>query len=413
MCRAISSGRIHPNARDFPFARDHSLAHWGARWVPRLSSRAHSADIFIIGGGPAGLATAIVAAQHGFRVAVADQSRPPIDKACGEGLMPDTLTALKMLGIRFAPAEGVPFRGIRFQDADHLVFAQAEFGHGVGLGLRRTLLHTRLVRRASELNVALLWGRRVTLASDGQVFCDDQAVRCHWMIGADGEASPFRRWASLGQTQYERIRFACRQHFRTSPWTDFVEVYWGRDCQIVVAPVAAEEICIAVTSRNPRLRFGEALSQVPALAARLRGITSVNSIRGARTALRRLKRVCRGRFAVVGDASGSVDPLTGEGIGLAFQQALALMEAIKEGDLQSYQAAHDRIGRAPRMMSRLLLMMDAHPCLRRRALRVLAAEPSLFSRLLRFDIGELALSKLGMGHVLRLGRRMLTPGWEL
>jgi flavin-dependent dehydrogenase len=233
------------------------------------------------------------------------------------------------------------------------------------------------------------------------------------VIGADGEASPFRRWAGLEQARYEQIRFAARQHFRMAPWTDLVEVYWARDCQIVVAPIASEELCIAVTSRSPRLRFREALSQAPALASRLRNWCPLDRVRGARAALRRLRRVCHGRFALVGDASGSVDPLTGEGIGLAFTQAAALVEAIKHNDLQSYQAAHDCIGRASRLMSRLMLMMDAHPHLRRRALRILAAEPSLFSRLLNVNVGELALSKFGVGPALRLGWRMLAPGWEL
>ena len=379
----------------------------------RMNSPAHSPDIFIVGGGPAGLATAILAAQRGLRVAVADHNHSPIDKACGEGLMPDTLAAMQTLGITVGYGEAVPFRGIRFQDADSQTCVEAEFGQGFGLGLRRTVLHAKLVERAAELGVALLWGSRVTLDRGRQIICESQPVRARWVIGADGEASPFRKWAALEQTRYEHIRFAARQHFRAAPWTDFVEVYWARDCQIVVAPIASEELCIAVTSRSPRLRFREALSQVPALSSRLRGMSAPNSARGARAALRRLSRVYRGRFALVGDASGSVDPLTGEGIGLAFKQGAALVDAIKCDDLQSYQAAHDRMGRAPRLMSRLMLMMDAHPHLRQRALRVLAAEPSLFSRLLNVNVGEFTLSKFGVSHALRLGWRVLTPDWEL
>jgi flavin-dependent dehydrogenase len=378
-----------------------------------MNSFEYSPDVFVVGGGPAGLASAILAAQRGLRVAVADHNRPPIDKTCGEGLMPDTLAAMKTMGISVGDGEAVPFRGIRFHDADSLTCVEAEFGEGFGLGLRRTALHAKLAERAAELGVTLLWGSRVTLDRDGLVFCESQPVQSKCVIGADGEASPFRKWAALEQTRYEQIRFAARQHFRAAPWSDFVEVYWARDCQITVAPIASEELCIAVTSRSPRLRFREALTQVPTLASRLRGISALNSVRGARAALRRLRRVWRGRFALVGDASGSVDPLTGEGIGLAFRQAAALVEAIKRNDLQWYQAEHDRLGRAPRLMSKLMLMMDAHPRLRQRALRMLAAEPFLFSRLLNVNVGELTLSKFGVGHALRLGWRMLTPGGEL
>jgi len=56
-------------------------------------------DVFIVGGGPAGLAAAIAARQKGFSVVLADGSEPPIDKACGEGMMPGTLEALAALGV--------------------------------------------------------------------------------------------------------------------------------------------------------------------------------------------------------------------------------------------------------------------------------------------------------------------------
>jgi flavin-dependent dehydrogenase len=373
----------------------------------------YSPDIFIIGGGPAGLASAILAAGAGLWVAVADHNRPPIDKTCGQGLMPDTLAAMKTLGVSIGAGEAIPFRGIRFHDANGFSCVQAEFGQGFGLGLRRTALHAKLAERAAALGVELLWGSRVALGRDAQIFCDGVPVRCKWVIGADGEASLFRKWANLEEVRQERVRFAARQHFRSAPWSDFVEVYWARDCQIFVAAVASDEVCVAVTSGDPRLRFGEALAQVPALASRLRGMSTANSVRGSRASLRRLKKVCRGQFALLGDASGSVDPLTGEGIGLAFKQAAALVEAIKHNNLKWYQAEHDRIGRAPRLMSRLMLMMDAHPRLRRRALRVLAAEPSLFSRLLEVNIGARRPSKFGVGPALRLGWRMFAPSLEL
>ena len=60
----------------------------------RSGSLSNETDVFVIGGGPAGLAAAIAARQQGLRVLVADGAKPPIDKACGEVLMPDAITAL-------------------------------------------------------------------------------------------------------------------------------------------------------------------------------------------------------------------------------------------------------------------------------------------------------------------------------
>lgn len=374
-----------------------------------MNSFAHSPDIFIVGGGPAGLAAAILAVQRGYRVAVADYARPPIDKACGEGLMPDTVEALKALGIALGSDETVPFRGIRFHDSTDGSSAAARFATGEGVGLRRTVFHAKLVERADTLGVALLWGSRITL-QNGQLVCEGWPVRSRWVIGADGEASRVRKWAGLEPTRYEKIRFGQRQHFRVAPWSDFVEVYWARDCQIVVGPVGSEEVCVAVTSRSPGLKFADALAQVPELAARLRGTCPLDRVRGARAALRRLKRVYRHGFALIGDASGSVDPLTGEGIGLGLKQAAALVKAIDGGDLRLYQAAHDRIGRMPRFMSRLMLIMDGHSRLRQRALRALAAEPSLFSYLLNAQIASPSESKFGLHDAARFGWRLVSAG---
>src|SRR5438067_11460222 len=110
-----------------------------------------STDIFVIGGGPAGLAAAIAARRRGFRVTVADCSVPPIDKACGEGIMPDGLAAARALGLDFEAAGGHRFRGIRFAHGDTSV--QACFPNGCGMGLRRTDLHSLMVDHAIRAGV--------------------------------------------------------------------------------------------------------------------------------------------------------------------------------------------------------------------------------------------------------------------
>jgi len=362
-------------------------------------------DVFIAGGGPAGLATGIAIRQRGLRVRMADPAQPPIDKACGEGLMPNTVTSLKELGVSLCPGDAIPFRGIRFINEG--VAAEGAFTESYGLGIRRTILHKALVERAVETGVECLWGARVTRIAGGEVWLDSRRVQCRWIIAADGQKSQVRKWSGLDRGQPQETRYGFRQHFRVAPWTNFVEVHWGSNCQIVVTPVRRDEVCLVVTSRLPRIRLKEALLQFPEIVRRLEGRSAITKDLGAISALRVLRTVCRGPVALVGDASGSVDSLTGEGLGLAFRQAEALAEAIACDDLSLYQAAHRRINRLPEMMSRLLLALENRPRLRRRTILALAKEPHLFERLLAAHSGTFSPLTMGFGNMLRLGRRLI------
>src|ERR1700716_3208058 len=120
--------------------------------------------VLVIGGGPAGLAVAIAARLKGFDVTVADGAKPPIDKACGEGLMPGTMAALHELGIAICPCDGQVFRGIRFTDAETSV--EASFPGAGGFGVRRTVLHQKMVERARECGITLLWNTPIAGSSN-------------------------------------------------------------------------------------------------------------------------------------------------------------------------------------------------------------------------------------------------------
>ena len=94
-----------------------------------MAATVDATDVFVIGGGPAGLAAAIAARQKGLHAIVADGSEPPIDKPCGEGLLPETQAALRDLGISADDLGGYPLRGIRFvrrRDQVAAAFPQGE-----------------------------------------------------------------------------------------------------------------------------------------------------------------------------------------------------------------------------------------------------------------------------------------------
>jgi menaquinone-9 beta-reductase len=335
------------------------------------------ADVFVIGGGPAGLAAAIAARQRGFTVTVADCARPPIDKACGEGMMPDGVAAARVLGVNVEEA-GQPFPGIRFCEGAESV--QARFPHGQGFGLRRTALHQLLLDRASDAGVQMHWGERVGLFED---------IRARWIIGADGGRSAVRRWAGLDASVHDTHRFGFRREYRLRPWTEFMEVHWDGACELFVTPVADNEICVVLISGDPALRLDDALPRFPDVARQLAGAQATTE-RGGISASRRFERIAAGRVALIGDASGSVDAVTGEGLCLLFQQAGALAAALEAGDLSRYQREHRRIGRRAEFMANVMLLLDGHQKLRRRAIRTMSSCPQLFARMLAMHVGDFA-----------------------
>jgi flavin-dependent dehydrogenase len=351
-----------------------------------LTASPKNIDVFVVGGGPAGLAAAIAARLKGFDVVVADVRQPPIDKPCGEGLMPDSLGALRRLGVTLDDVEqSFPFRGIRFHGSG--VSVAAVFPEGPAVGIRRTRLHEILIQRAQEAGVSMLWGTRVKGVQGETVLLDGAAVQSRWVIGADGQNSRVRCWADLDAAGHDSARYGFRRHYRVAPWTDHMEIYWGSGYQMYVTPVSSREVCAAVISRDSHLRFDNALPQFPELDSRLAQASAFTVEQGSVSASRRLRRVFHDRTILIGDASGSVDAITGEGLSLSFHQALAMADALVNEDLAAYQTEHRRLMRRPAFMASLMLSLDRFPWLRSTALHAMAFQPAIFEKLLAVHVG--------------------------
>ena len=350
-------------------------------------------DVFVIGGGPAGLAVAIAARQKGLRATVADGSAPPIDKPCGEGLMVEAQAALGDLGVSADDLSGYPVRGIRFVQRDDQV--AAAFPKGRGIGIRRTILHEMLVKRARDCGVQFLWNTSVSGILQGGARTSRGAVNAKWIVGADGSGSRVRRWSGLDANHARSLRPAARRHYLVTPWTEFVEIYWGERCQAYVTPLSNQEVCIVLTvAAAQEADFDLALQNWPQLQERLAGAELSSRERGAVTFMHRLRHVVNGHVALLGDASGGVDAITGEGLRLCFRQALALADAMEAGDLRVYERAHKKLMLRPAFIGRLMLLLAGNDMLRERAIRSMAAKPEILDKLLAIHMGHAATTEV-------------------
>jgi len=167
---------------------------------------------------------------------------------------------------------------------------------------------------------------------------------------------------------------------------------------------------VALVWSGSKGSFDTLVCRFPSLQRRLAGAEVASKDRGAGPFEQRCSNVVRGNLALVGDASGYLDPITGEGMALAFHQAFALVDAIVAGDLRQYAKVHPRIGRVPLVLTRLLLWVEERPRLRRRVMRALAADSRAFSKLLGVHSRELALYRLGAGTVFRLSWLLASRG---
>lgn len=334
----------------------------------------YDTDLLIVGGGPAGLAAALHARRQGLSVIVVEPRDNPIDKACGEGLMPGGLAALTSLGVD--PA-GIPFRGIAYVNERRRV--EAQFRSGPGRGVRRITLHAALAARAKEEDTE--WIRaRVTSVTQDTHSVTAAGMRAKWMVAADGLHSAVRRAVGIKATAGTPRRYGVRWHFRVPIWSQFVEVHWSRWGEAYVTPVEPNLVGVAILScQRPELDW------FPWLANRLRD-ASRGHPRGCGPLRQVVSRRVAGRVLLVGDAAGYEDALTGEGVSLAVKQAAAAVRAIVDDAPSTYENAWYRATRDYRLLTRGLVLASTPPLTRRAIVPACALLPAAF----RYGVNVLA-----------------------
>jgi geranylgeranyl reductase family protein len=296
-------------------------------------------DIVILGGGPAGAATARTAVGLGLNTLLIDKARFPRDKLCGGLFTGRALSEYRRI-FRRDPPEGL------FEERRAISFFMGDRPMGrmdgvppMYLTMRRTL-DAHLLEMARKAGADTLTGCRVAeidLAANLVVLEDGTRIRYRVLVGADGVTSSVARAlfgrpfdpATIGLALEKEMPPVTDPETANTVRVDFGAADWGYGWSF--PKLGSTTVGIGgLQTRNPEMkanlhRYADMLGQGDATG--MKGhFLPFGDYRD---------RPGRGNALLTGDAAGFVDPITGEGIAHALasgrKAAEAASRAIREG----------------------------------------------------------------------------------
>lgn len=329
-------------------------------FAPAQIGRA-DAEVIVVGGGPAGSATALLLARAGHAVLLLDKARFPRHKACSEYINAGGVAALDELGLLDevigAGAHRLTEMRIHSPEGGQFTANFERAGPGQhALGLSRYRLDAMLLEaaraagvtvteRARARNVSIEPGSLATV----EVSCDGTSARLRapLIVGADGHHSCVTRSLGLEQTRRWPRRVGLVAHYHHVAGNDHGgDMYVTPDGYAGLAPLEDELTNIAVVMPEARVQqrsgsiddlFEARLAAVPELNRRLAGATRVGNVRGIGRLGHRVRQPSGDGYLLVGDAAAFLDPFTGDGIYEALRGALlaapVISQALKGGDV--------------------------------------------------------------------------------
>jgi len=368
-----------------------------------------TADVIVVGGGPAGAATALELAKRGVAVALVERAQFPRRKVCGEYLNGGAVAQLDalgsgaavrararpLLGLRLVPPQSAPLE-LRFP-VPALALARADLDALLLTGAREA---GALVVRAHAEDVLFEDGRAA-----GIVARDEGGERCRlrarFVVGADGSGSLIARKLGLARTLRGARRFALGGHYRgLGDLGQHVEMYVGAGAYFALNPLDAERVNVMVVVRERQLA---AWSGAVDEGMRGKALELGRGRRSFENAERLGERVSVGPLAfavrdvvfpgalLAGDAAGFLNPFTGQGVFLALRGGLDAAETIAaalaapEREAAAFRAYASRRAsdlRARRRAARVVDALLEVPFLARRAATRLRRFPDLADALL-------------------------------
>lgn len=299
------------------------------------------ARINIIGGGPSGLTNALFLASKGHQIKVFERGIWPIDKVCGEGIMPSGHQILQDLGVikYLDPNRYQLFDGIDYINLTGKKIEGRFYQKDKGIAIGRKNLSQALHRRCQDFsNIALFQDAKVVevipVNNGVETFIGNVKHLSDYVILSDGIRSPFRKKLGLDKPICSKQkRLGARAHYPLSPWSNKVEVYWGKNIEAYITPIGKKEIQLAflwdhnkVSIKNSKQFFFELISYFPTLDNLFKGITPIDSPRSYGPFQTMASTCSYKNILLTGDVRYFLDGITGEGLSLAFKQSKYLAD---------------------------------------------------------------------------------------
>ena len=297
-------------------------------------------DVIIVGAGPAGSATAINLAGHGFDVLLLERAVFPRDKPCGEFITPGCVLLLKKLGVW----EELYRKGLLPIDSALICGSRARTryappdGESAGWSMRRTAFDYALLQRAKGSGAEALEGMKVRRLVRNQarvtgVIADaadgPHEFKARLVIGADGTHSLVARELGVVKPIRRLQRLALVSHWKEATG-DGIEMRSHSDSVCGFGPLAGSSsnlTMVVPTSEAARMAgraedyLRERLeSDYPELARRMED-SRLESLLTVGCFGHTTSDSAPSGVLLVGDAACFIDPFTGEGIYFALRGA--------------------------------------------------------------------------------------------
>jgi len=376
-----------------------------------------AAQVIVVGGGPAGAATAFHLARAGIHVTILDRAHFPRDKPCSEYMSPQASRILDEMGVleQIERSGAAHLAGMRVHAPNGTAFqgrfADVEGFRGYrdrGLALRRTILDHLLLDRARAVGAVVCEGVRVIdlrRDSNGRVTGVDaidergerRTLSASIVVGADGLRSVVARRFDLAATRLAQRRVAFVTHFAGIDMGDSGEMHVDHDGYLGLADVGGGMTNVAVVVPRSRAReaSGDPAGFVDAWIRRRRHVAPrfakavrVTPVLATGPFASAARRAWAPGAALVGDAADFFDPFTGEGIYAALRGAELLvpriidaLSATAPADGDASLGAYDRarIGefRGKWAVERMIGVAVTFPAVMNVAARSLALRPQM------------------------------------